>query len=143
MSDTYLDQASPDRVSASTADLVRTAAEQISQLVRQELRLATVEMTRKGRRAGIGAGLFGVAGAMAFYGGGAMAVTVGLLLSRVMPGWLAALVTGAALFAAAGLAALLGRNRVRKAGRLIPEEAVRSASADVHTVVQAARGGEH
>ncbi len=133
----------PDRVSASTADLIRMATEQVSQLVRKELRLASVEMAQKGKRAGIGAGLFGAAGAMAFYGGGALVVMVGFLFAYVMPAWVAALVTAALLFAVAGIAALLGRSQVRRAGTLMPEEAVESTSADVATVMQAAKGGEH
>ena len=144
MSDHHAEQVlGTDRYSASTAELVRLAAEQISQLVRQELRLATVEMARKGKRAGIGAGLFGGAGVLALYGGGAATAMVILLLAIVMPAWAAALVTAVLLFGAAGIAALIGRRQVREVGPLIPESAARSASADVHTVVQAAKGGEH
>ena len=40
-------------------DLVKQLSEQTSTLIRQELRLAQLEMQEKGKRAGIGAGLFG------------------------------------------------------------------------------------
>ena len=61
-----------DRSEASTAELVRLAAEQISRLVRDELQLARAEMSGKARRFGTGAGLFGAAGFVALYGLGAL-----------------------------------------------------------------------
>ncbi len=131
------------RGDTSTADLIRAASEQVSQLVRQELRLAGAEVAYKGKKAGGGAGLFGAAALLAFYGGGAMVVMVGFLLAYAIPAWAAALVTAALLFLLAGLCALLGRSQVRRAGNMMPEQAMASASADVHTVVHAAKGGEH
>ena len=41
----------------STGDLVKLVAEQVSVLVRDELKLAQLEMTGKGKQAGVGAGL--------------------------------------------------------------------------------------
>jgi len=43
-------------------DLVRQLTEQVSVLVRDEIRLAQLELTRKGKKAGIGAGLMGGGG---------------------------------------------------------------------------------
>ncbi len=43
-------------------DLVRQLSEQLSVLVRDEIRLAQLELTRKGKKAGIGAGLLGGSG---------------------------------------------------------------------------------
>ena len=52
-------------------ELVRELSEQTATLVRKELQLAQLEMTEKGKRAGIGAGLFGGAGVVvALYGVG-------------------------------------------------------------------------
>lgn len=140
MTDLYRDQGSPGaRSDTSTADLVRTAAEQISDLVRAELRLASAEMAAKGKRAGLGAGLFGGAGVMAFYGTGALIATVILALAHVMPAWLAALLVAVVLFAVAGIVALAGRSKVRQAGPLLPQQAIRETQTDVHTVVAAAK----
>ena len=49
-------------------ELVRDLSEQTATLVRKELQLAQLEMTEKGKRAGVGAGLFGSAGVVALYG---------------------------------------------------------------------------
>ena len=43
-------------------ELVKHASEQISTLVRDEIRLAKLELAAKGKRAGRGAGMFGGAG---------------------------------------------------------------------------------
>jgi ferric-dicitrate binding protein FerR (iron transport regulator) len=48
--------------------LVHDMTQQMSTLVRDEIRLAQAEMTQKGKKAGIGAGLFGGAGLVALYG---------------------------------------------------------------------------
>ena len=40
-----------------TGELVKQLTEQVSVLVRDELKLAQVEMTRKGKQAGVGIGL--------------------------------------------------------------------------------------
>src|SRR5438477_371241 len=46
----------------SVAELVKQLSEQTSTLARQEIELAKVELAEKGKRAGIGAGMFGGAG---------------------------------------------------------------------------------
>jgi putative superfamily III holin-X len=125
----------------STADLVRDMSEQVSTLVREELTLARIEMVEKGKRAGIGAGLFGAAGSLALYGVGALFFTVGALLALVMPAWLAALIVTVALFGAAGVAALIGKGQVSKALPPEPEAAMESGRRDVETVKGAIREG--
>src|SRR6478752_5300288 len=66
---------------ASVGELVSRASEQLTTLVRDEMRLAQVEMVQKGRRSGIGLGLFGGAGAVAWFGIAAVVVGVVLLLT--------------------------------------------------------------
>jgi uncharacterized membrane protein YqjE len=123
----------------STADLVKLAAEQISTLVRDELKLAQVELTQKGKKAGKGIGMFGAAGVVALYGVGALLVTIGLLLAQVMPGWVAALIVAVVLFAAAAVLALVGRTEVKQATPAMPKDTVESVKADVHTVTEAVK----
>src|SRR3954451_7621274 len=48
-------------------ELVQQASQQTAKLVRQEIRLAQVELQEKGKRAGIGIGAFGSAGVIATY----------------------------------------------------------------------------
>jgi hypothetical protein len=123
---------------ASTGDLVRQAAEQISRLVRDELALAKAEMTAKGRRAGVGAGLLGGGGAIALYGVAALTAAVILGLAEVMPAWLAALIVGVLLLGAAGALAMVGRARVKEALPAMPEETVRRVRADIDEVKERA-----
>jgi len=127
-----------DARSASTGDLVRQAAEQITRLVRDELALAKAEMTDKGRRAGVGAGLLGGGGAIALYGVAALIAAVILGLAEAMPAWLAALIVGVLLLGAAAVLALVGRARVKQALPAVPEETVRSVRADIDEVKERA-----
>jgi hypothetical protein len=110
----------------------------VSRLVRDELRLAAAEMTRKGARAGRGAGLFGGSGLLALYG---MACLIGAAvagLSLVWRVWLAALVVGAVVLLIAGLAALTGRAQLKKATPPVPEEAAASTRETVHELKERA-----
>jgi len=115
-------------------DLVKQLSEQTSTLVRKELQLAQIEMTEKGKRAGIGAGLFGGAGAVALYGVGALVAAVILLLATAIEPWLSALVVAVVLLAAGGVAALMGKKQVQQAVPPQPEQAIQSTRRDVETV---------
>jgi membrane protein len=119
---------------APTAELVKQLTEQTSRLVRDELRLAGAEMARKGARAGRGAGLFGGSGILALYGIGCLLAAAVAGLAVVMDVWLAALIIGAAVLAAAGVAALVGKRQLSGATPPVPEEAVASARADVQEI---------
>jgi Flp pilus assembly protein TadB len=132
-----------DAPERSTAELVKTAAEQISRLVRDELKLAQAELARKGKHAGLGAGLFGAGGMLALYGVAALLTAVVLLLAYVMPAWLAALVVGVVLFAIAAVLAIVGRKQVQRATPPMPEEAVRSVKADIDTLTDAVKERGH
>ncbi|WP_250031672.1 phage holin family protein [Paractinoplanes maris] len=123
--------------------LVSQLSEQVSTLVRDELTLARIEMVEKGKRAGAGAGLLGGAGVIALYGLGALFVTIGALLALVMPVWAAALIVTVVLFAVAGVAALIGKNQVKKAVPPEPEEAMASGKRDVEAVKAAIQEGRH
>jgi uncharacterized membrane protein YqjE len=119
---------------ASVGDLVSRMSEQTSRLIRDEMRLAQIEMTQKGKRAGIGAGMFGGAGVFAFLGVAALVTAAILGLARVVADWLAAVIVGVALFAIAGGAALLGKREVQQVGSPVPEEAISGLKQDVQTL---------
>jgi hypothetical protein len=73
---------------ASLAELVKQLSEQTSRLARQEVELAKAELTLKGKRAGIGAGMFGGAAMFGFYAVGALTATAILALVPRWPhGW--------------------------------------------------------
>jgi len=114
-------------------------SEQTSRLIRDELRLAQLEMTDKARKAGLGAGLFSGAGLLAFFGTASMITAAILALAIPLPGWAAAVIVGAALFAIAGMAALLGKREVSQAAPPMPEEAVTGIKQDVQTL----KAGSH
>jgi uncharacterized membrane protein YqjE len=118
----------------STGELVSRLSEDMSRLVRDEMRLAQAELTEKGKRAGIGVGMFGVAGLLALYGVGVLIATVILALALAMPAWLAALIVGVVLLAAAGVAALLGKKEVAQAAPPVPERTVANVKRDVQAV---------
>jgi uncharacterized membrane protein YqjE len=123
---------------ASTGQLVKQLSEQMSRLVRDELKLATVEMTGKAKTAGKGAGLFGGSGIVALYGAGCLIACAVIALAGVMRAWLAALIVGVALFAAAGIAALAGRAELKKATPPLPSQAAESVQADMEQIRESA-----
>jgi hypothetical protein len=123
----------------STGELVKQVSEQISVLVRDELKLAQLEMTRKGKQAGIGAGMLGGGGLIALYGLGCLIVCAILALNLALAAWLSALIVGVVLLAVAGAAALLGKSRLQKATPPVPAETVDSVKTDVEEIKQRAR----
>ncbi len=112
-------------------ELLRELSEQTSTLVRQELELAKLELTQKGKRAGIGVGMFGGAGALGVYALGALTAAVILLLATAMTGWLAALIVAAGYGVVAGGLALVGKTQVTQAVPPVPEQATESVKEDV------------
>lgn len=112
-------------------ELMRELSEQTTTLVRQELELAKLELAQKGRRAGIGAGMFGAAGVAALYAVGALTACLVLALATAVTGWLAALIVAAAYGLVAGALALSGRSKVAQALPPGPEQATESVKEDV------------
>jgi uncharacterized membrane protein YqjE len=123
----------------STAELVKQLSEQVTVLIRDELKLAQLEMTRKGKQAGVGAGLLGGSGLVALYGVGCLIACAVIAISGVVAAWLAALIVGAALLAVAAVAALMGKGRLRKTVPPMPEEAVGSVKADAEEIKERTR----
>src|SRR5215204_3236093 len=120
-------------------ELVQDLSRQTSTLIRQEMRLAQAELAEKGRHAGKGAGMFGGAGVVALYGGGALVTAAVLGLATVLEPWLGALIVAAVLFALAGILALRGKTEVDRATPAKPEQALENVQRDVATVKARAR----
>lgn len=123
----------------STGELVSQLSEQVSHLVRDELRLAQAELTKKGKRVGIGAGLAGAGGLLSLYGLSALVVAVIAALALVLPLWAAALIVGAVLLLIAGLLALTGIGQVKRGTPLTPDEAIASTKRDIETVKESTK----
>src|SRR5580693_7416471 len=118
----------------SAGELVKMMSEQVTVLIRDEMKLARLEMTSKGKQAALGAGMFGASGVIAVYGVGCLLACAIIAISGVVAAWLAALIVGAALLAAAGCAALLGKGRLARATPPVPEQAVADVKADVEEI---------
>ncbi|HUA47724.1 MAG TPA: phage holin family protein [Solirubrobacteraceae bacterium] len=116
---------------APLAELIKQLSEQSSQLARQEVELAKAELAVKAKRAGIGAGMFGGAGAFGFYGLGALIAAAILALSTAVTAWLAALIVAVVLASIAGLLALVGKHEVEEATPPVPKQATESVKEDV------------
>ncbi len=123
----------------SVGDLVKQLSEQTATLVRQEMKLAQTELQEKGKKAGIGAGMFGASGLVAFFGAACLIAAAVLALATAVDSWLAALIVGVVLLAAAGVAALMGKKQIEEATPPAPEQAMSSMKRDVDTVKRRAR----
>ncbi len=115
-------------------ELLKRASEQTSRLVREELRLAQLELQQKAKHAGIGVGLFGAAGVVALFGAAVLVAFVVLLLATAMDAWLAALIVAVVLLAAAGAMALAGKSQVAEATPPKPERAIDSVHDDIDEI---------
>jgi uncharacterized membrane protein YqjE len=124
---------------ASVAELVKQLSEQTSRLARQEVELAKTELQEKGKRAGIGAGMFGGAGMFAFYAVGGLVATAILALATAVAAWLAALIVSVVLGAIAAVLALQGKAQVKRGVPPVPEQAAESVKEDVQWAKTRAR----
>jgi uncharacterized membrane protein YqjE len=123
----------------SAGELVKQLSEQVSTLLRDELKLAQLEMSRKGKQAGAGVGLFGAAGLITLFGLACLIACAIIAISGVISAWLAALIVGVALLAVAGLAALIGKGRLGKATPPVPKEAAESLKTDVEVIKESVK----
>jgi len=126
---------------ASTADLVRQLSDQSTRLVKQELELLKLELRDKGKRAGVGAGLFGGAGVFGLLALGALTAAAIAALATAMATWLAALIVAVVWAAVAGVMALVGKKEIDQALPPVPEDSVDSVKEDVQWTKTRAQQG--
>ena len=122
-------------------ELMRELSAQTSTLVHQELELAKLELTEKGKQAGVGAGMFGGAGVVGLYAAGALTACLVLALATAVTGWLAALIVAVVYGAVAGALALMGKAKVKQAVPPVPEQATESVKEDVQWTKTKAQQG--
>lgn len=120
----------------SVGELMTQLSEQTSRLVRDELQLAQIELKNSAKHAGLGAGLFSVAGLLALFGLTTLIATAIIALALVLPLWLSALIVAVVLFIFAGIAALVGKKQVQQASPT-PERTVTNVKRDVAEVKEA------
>ena len=122
----------------SLAQLLRDLSNDSITLIRKEAELFRAETAQKlthAQRQGI---VLGTGGLLAFVGLLALTAAVILLLALAMPAWLSALIVGAVLAIAGGVAMVVGKNRLQRE-KLTPEESMRSVKTDVRMVREAVR----
>lgn len=121
---------------ASTGELITQLSSQLSRLVRDEMRLAQKEFQQSAKRAGVGVGLLSAAGLLAFFGVASLIAAAIAAVALALPVWAAALLVGAAVLSAAGIAALLGKKQAEEVTPPAPQT-VASVRKDVQQVKDA------
>lgn len=124
-------EAARGRREESMGELFKELSNDLSTLVRQELRLAQAEMTEKGKKAGLGAGMFGGAGIVSFLALQALTACVIALLSTTMKVWVAALIITVVYAVIAGVLALTGKQKVTEAAPPVPQQTTETLKEDV------------
>lgn len=122
-------------------DLLKQVSDQGSTLVQQELKLAKAEMGEKAKQVGIGAGMFGGAGYVAYLASIALMLTIIFALAEAMRPWLAALIVTVITGVVAAVLALKGKKKIQDAGPPIPEQAIESVKQTIDTVKEEAKWG--
>jgi hypothetical protein len=112
------------------AELFKQLSDDVSTLVRQELKLAQAEMTEKGKKAGIGVGMFGAAGIVGLLALLTLTASLVAALATGLAVWLAALIVAVVYAALAGGLALIGKQRVAEATPPVPEQTIDSVKED-------------
>ncbi|GAP50456.1 integral membrane protein [Streptomyces azureus] len=120
-------------------DLVQRASQQLTELVRGEMRLAQAEMKEKGKRYGKGGGLFGGAGLVGFLTLQALVATAIAALAVPLPVWAAALIVTAVLGVITAVLALTGKKEVSQAAPPAPQQTIDSVKADVAEIKESAQ----
>ncbi|MDI5965598.1 phage holin family protein [Streptomyces sp. SL13] len=128
----------PADTQSSVGVLVQQASAQMSELVRQEMRLARAEMAQKGKKAGLGGGMFGGAGLLSVIALQALGAAAIAALTLVLPLWASCLIVAGALLAVAGVMALVGRREFHRAVPPTPQGAIDGVRADVEEIKERA-----
>jgi Putative Actinobacterial Holin-X, holin superfamily III len=121
----------------ATADLLRALTDDLTTLIRSELKRVQEEVTDKARQAGRGGALLAGAGVLGTLSAGTSAVFVVRLLDRFLPPRASAFVATALYGGGAAALAVAGWNEIRRSLASAPGDVL----ADVRQDVQAVRDG--
>jgi hypothetical protein len=122
-------------------ELLRTLANDLSDLVHEEIELAKAELSQKAKQAAIGGGMFGaaaVAGVMAL---GTLTACIVALLSLAMPVWVAALIVAIVWAIATAIFAMKGKSNLQQAAPPVPEQAMETTKEDIRWAKTRMRSG--
>lgn len=126
----------------STGELLKTLSTQVTALVHQEVELARVELTEKGKKFGLGAGIFGSAGIVGLIAGTTLLAAAIAGIATALPVWLSILIVGGFLLLVAGFVALVGVNELAQGIPPVPREALESTKEDVNWLKTQARSAK-
>jgi uncharacterized membrane protein YqjE len=124
----------PDGREPSTGELVIQLSDQLSRLMRDEVRLAQAELQAKGKRLGAGAAFAGAGAVLAWFAVGAIVCAAIGALALVLPVWAAALIVAVVLLAIAGLLTLVAKRQAAQVAPPIPEKAIEGTRRDIETI---------
>lgn len=125
------------KADASIGELMAQLSSQLTRLVRDEMHLAQKEFQQSAKHAGFGAGLLSTAGLLAFFGVASLIVAAGAAVALALPVWAAALVVGAVLLSASGIAAFLSKKQTDEVTPATPQTAA-NVHSDIRRVKEAA-----
>ena len=112
-------------------ELLKRLSAETTDLLRKELELAKVELVEKGKTAGSGAGMFGVAGALGLGAFGALTAALIMLLGLAVAPWIGALIVAVVYGAVAYLMMQRGKAKFEEVATPVPEETLQSVKEDV------------
>jgi len=121
----------------SVPEILTSLPGQLTDLMRSEFKLARAEMIENAKQSGPAAGFMGAGGFLAAFGFAGLLTTLILLLALVVPAWAAAGIVTLALFAAAGIAVVVGRSRIKHVSPT-PETTVSNVKQDVEQIKEGA-----
>ena len=119
------------------ADIIKDIIGNIQNIVRSEVRLATVELKEEGKKAATASTMLGTAAVMGLFGFGFICLTAMFLLAMVVAVWLAALIVAILLLAGAAIAFSVGRERLRAVKP--PKATMRTLQEDAEWMKEQAR----
>jgi uncharacterized membrane protein YqjE len=116
-----------DTGNASLGSAAKEVAEHASALVRLELELAKVEVSRKAAELGVGIGLGAGAAVVAVYGVGFLFATIAAVIAIWLDVWLSLLIVTLVLFVVTAILGLLAVKRIQRGTPPLPEQAIAEA----------------
>ncbi|HYX86624.1 MAG TPA: phage holin family protein [Gaiellales bacterium] len=125
----------------SMGELTKQLSQDVSELVRRELKLAKTEASAKARKVVSGAVMIGAGVVLALVMVGAVVAAAVMALDIALPDWLSAIIVALVAGIGGGLLALAGMRSIRRATPPVPRETIESVKEDVAWTKERAKSG--